>query len=77
MAGLGDQAPPQDTQDFVPVVPRLSEQSPSLQPGLQARVWMKECPEQTVERLGDQAPPQETWASGGFTIEQVPEFEPP
>lgn len=69
---------PQLLGGFDPDALRLVAQSPVLQPALQVRVWVKDCPEQTVEALGDQAPPQEmAWDARGFAEEHVPEFEPP
>lgn len=61
----------------VPDTVRLVAQSPSLQPVLQVLVWVRDWPEHAVEGLGDQEPPQETWVTGGFVREQVPEFDPP
>ena len=51
-------------QILAPVALRLVEQSPVLQPGLQVRVWVKDCPEQTVLAAGDQGSlPQTTGQS--------------
>ena len=60
-----------------PETVRLVAQSPSLQPALQVLVWVRDWPKHAVEGLGDQVPPQETWATGSFAREQVPEFDPP
>ncbi len=80
---LGDQAPPQVidavTQCIIPVALRLVAQSPSLQPALQVRVWVKDCPEQTVAGLGDQAPPQVTQDFVPVAlrlVEQSPSLQP-
>ena len=41
------------TAGFVPVAERLVEQSPLLQPAAQDRLWVKDCPSQTVATPGD------------------------
>ena len=75
-----DQLAPQTirvSQYRVPVAPRLVEQSPVLQPGLQVLLWVKARPQQCSEVAGDQeAVPQLTEATG-FSAEHVLEFDPP
>ena len=50
-----------------------------LQPLSHVRVWVKDCPEQTVAGLGDQAPPHVTHVFDPVAlrlVEQSPSLQP-
>ena len=71
MEGAGDHKVPQPTHSLVPLVLRLVEQSPVLQPALQVLVCLKDMPEQCSEAAGDHEAPQRTHDRVPFALRLV------